>query len=551
MKLSVRSSSGTIQPIRPQPGTLPAELHVLNRNTLISTARVTTRLVLAVAVMVVALGWMAGIEPLTHPFPVGDSMKANTALCFALLAGATLLAARPAPGRRPRIAGRLLAVLALIVAAWSLIGYALDTALPIDEFIAEDPVGVPPGRMAPNTAVGFVFVAVALLTMGGPRWITVTATILPLVLGFVAVAGYLIGATELYGLGDFTGMATHTAALFILLTGSILLFRPDEEPTRRLIFSDSGGEAARHLVPLFVGVFVFISWGLATTTEAGSGPPLEAALLGNVILTVGLLTLTWALAGVLHRRDEERRETAEATLREKDRFVASVGHELRTPVAALVGFTELLVSTNDFDLDDGDRQDILATMATQGADLVALLEDLLVAARTDSQSLSVAEVRVNLRAQVAQTVEGLVGNAPDDLTVKGGDVFVTADPLRVRQIMRNLLTNARRYGGERVIVETSTSGVKGVVRVKDDGPGLQDEDAAKIFEPYVTLHGEKGRPGSVGLGLPVARNLAIRMGGDVTYRRSDGWTTFALELPLHDETDESAEESRLVSPVVH
>ncbi|MFZ0624861.1 MAG: ATP-binding protein, partial [Acidimicrobiia bacterium] len=181
--------------------------------------------------------------------------------------------------------------------------------------------------------------------------------------------------------------------------------------------------------------------------------------------------------------------------------------------------------------------------ARQGSDLVALLEDLLVAARTDTGSLSVARVRVNLRAQVAQAVEGLLGSREDITVDDGGQVFVEGDPLRVRQILRNLLTNAQRYGGQTVRVEIRSSGAMGVVRVRDDGQGIAAEDQIKVFEPYVTLHGEAGRPGSVGLGLPVARGLAIRMGGDLHYFRDGGWSVFELALPLFVETavDETVE----------
>ena len=500
-------------------------------------ARTAAWLVLLTALVVIVVGWIGGIEEFTRPLPVGDSMKANTALCFALLALSTLLVVDEKPTPVSRRASVVSAALALAIAGLSFAGYVLDVTLPIDEMIARDPIGTPPGRMAPNTALGLALVAIALLTIRGRRWITLTATLVPLILGFIAFAGYLIGATEFYGFGDFTGMATHTSVSFLLLTNAILLMRPDDEPIRRLLWEDAGGHAARLLVPMFAGVFVLVSWAITATAPDGGGPPLEAVLLANVVLSVGLVGLAWYLAGALHRTEVERREMAEETLREKDRFVASVGHELRTPVAALFGFTELLVSMDDFDLDSDDRREILSTMATQGADLVALLEDLMVAARTDSRSLSVAEVRVSLRAQIAQTVEGLFDNVPEDLNVTGDDVHVTADPLRVRQIMRNLLTNAKRYGGERVIVETAMTDELGIVKVRDNGSGLAEGNEATLFEPYVTFHGEYGRQGSVGLGLRVARNLAIRMGGDIAYEHEDGWTTFALQLPLHREDD--------------
>jgi signal transduction histidine kinase len=195
------------------------------------------------------------------------------------------------------------------------------------------------------------------------------------------------------------------------------------------------------------------------------------------------------------------------------------------------------------ELPSEERKRIFELMAQEGADLVAMLEDVLVAARTDIGALSVARVRVNLRAQVAQAVEGLTGSGSAVEKVVGDEVFVEGDPLRVRQILRNLLTNAQRYGGERVRVEIGRIGSTGVVQVLDDGAGIASEDEAGIFEPYVTMHGQAGRPGSVGLGLPVARGLATRMGGDLVYKRVEGWTAFELSLPLYQEAAHRLEPS--------
>jgi two-component system, OmpR family, sensor kinase len=207
---------------------------------------------------------------------------------------------------------------------------------------------------------------------------------------------------------------------------------------------------------------------------------------------------------------------------------------LRTPVTAVVGFAELLTGIGS-DPPEEERMSILDTLARQGTELVAMLEDLLVVARYDTRTLSVANVRVSLRAQAAQAIETLVDKKPV-VGDKPPDVAVLADPLRVRQIVRNLFTNAYRYGNGEVTVDLASDGQWGYIRVRDNGPGIPPEDQSKIFDPYVTLHGEEGRPGSVGLGLPVARALAIRMGGELNYRRTGDWTCFELVLPLIERT---------------
>ena len=122
------------------------------------------------------------------------------------------------------------------------------------------------------------------------------------------------------------------------------------------------------------------------------------------------------------------------------------------------------------------------------------------------------------RSSPSQRVE-LVGSAPGAL----------ADPLRVRQVVRNLLTNAGRYGGSEVWIEFGTRGNLVVIQVCDNGPGIADSEHQRIFEPYASAHPRTGMPAAVGLGLSDARQLARLMGGDVQYVPGPH-TTFELTL---------------------
>jgi signal transduction histidine kinase len=101
--------------------------------------------------------------------------------------------------------------------------------------------------------------------------------------------------------------------------------------------------------------------------------------------------------------------------------------------------------------------------------------------------------------------------------------------------MRNLLTNAARYGGGEIKLSVSSLGELAVLVVSDDGPGINVVDSEKIFDPYYRAQSAEGRPDSVGLGLAVARQLARMMGGDLVYRRRSGWTRFELSLPATPE----------------
>ncbi len=124
--------------------------------------------------------------------------------------------------------------------------------------------------------------------------------------------------------------------------------------------------------------------------------------------------------------------------------------------------------------------------------------------------------------------------APDDkqrVLLVGDPLKVFADPIRLRQILRNLLTNGRRYGGPEMVVEARTFGERAVIQVRDNGDGIPVRDRAKIFDPY--FRGKKiHTTGSVGLGLTVSYQLARLMDGDLEYRYEDGWSTFELTLPV-------------------
>jgi signal transduction histidine kinase len=99
----------------------------------------------------------------------------------------------------------------------------------------------------------------------------------------------------------------------------------------------------------------------------------------------------------------------------------------------------------------------------------------------------------------------------------------------VRQIIRNLLTNALRYGGPNIeVVMSSTAGARAVA-VIDDGAGISQADRERVFVAYERAHHAEGQPGSVGLGLTVSRTLAELMGGSLTYG-FDGRSVFTLEL---------------------
>lgn len=104
------------------------------------------------------------------------------------------------------------------------------------------------------------------------------------------------------------------------------------------------------------------------------------------------------------------------------------------------------------------------------------------------------------------------------------------DEMRVRQVVRNLVSNSIRHGGSRVWVESQIDGAEVLIHVCDDGAGVDDSIREAMFQPYVSRPNDGARPESVGLGLTVSRQLARLMGGDIEYAYT-GHSRFTLRLP--------------------
>ncbi len=231
------------------------------------------------------------------------------------------------------------------------------------------------------------------------------------------------------------------------------------------------------------------------------------------------------------KRDEERMEEL---IRVKDEFLATVSHELRTPLSAVVASAALLEEgwrDNTYD----ETAELLGFITRESQELAHIIEDLLVGARADSGRLVVAPETVHVESEVDAVL--WVARRPlegHSVTVDVGDLKVWADAVRLRQILRNLLTNAGRYGGDVVEIRGRSAGGTARIEVIDDGPGIQEGEWEAIFEPYHGMIADRGLPGSVGLGLTVSRQLARLMGGDLVYHHGEEGSVFTLTLPETD-----------------
>ena len=250
-----------------------------------------------------------------------------------------------------------------------------------------------------------------------------------------------------------------------------------------------------------------------------------AELVAMIMLAVALVSQVTMLVLALRRSDEQHA----AMLSHHRRFVASITHELRSPLSGVVGLANELRDHADL-FNATEVANLHSLIASQANDTSAILEDLLIAARTAIEEIQVEEQRVNAEETVQHVLRQL-SISDVDVASLAEDVVVLADPVRVRQILRNLLTNAERYGGPRVVVSARRGRGVHILSVKDDGIGIPTERRLEIFEPFGRSDDSDTPVASVGLGLTVSRTLARLMGGDLTYSYNAGWSSFDLSLP--------------------
>lgn len=230
------------------------------------------------------------------------------------------------------------------------------------------------------------------------------------------------------------------------------------------------------------------------------------------------------------RELQEANEQLSGLIRTKDEFIASISHELRTPLSVVVGLAAELHERGK-GMDESEFAELLAMVVGQSNDLAAIIDDLLVAARADIGTLTIVTQEVDLAKVLARAIAPIAPIDRSRITIDLAVERVQADPVRMAQILRNLVTNAVRYGGELIGVRSRFADDVALVEVWDDGLPLNEEQRNRIFEPYYTAHDSAGQPSAVGLGLTVSRNLAQRMGGDLSYRHDGVLSVFTLTLP--------------------
>lgn len=228
-----------------------------------------------------------------------------------------------------------------------------------------------------------------------------------------------------------------------------------------------------------------------------------------------------------HAEMQLRLESEKEINKSKDEFIANVSHELRTPLTGIVGFAQLL---QESDLDSNDLE-VVRMIVEQSAELSRMVDDLLTAARADADALTIQPREVSIKDEVTEVVR-FVQLMRTAIDVTCHDAHVMVDPERFRQVLRNLLVNARKHGGSKIKVRGVTKDNAYVCTVIDDGPGVPAHVEERLFSRFVHTGDAPVLTGSVGLGLAIVRELCRLMDCQVSYRRVRGETWFSVTIPL-------------------
>jgi PAS domain S-box-containing protein len=225
----------------------------------------------------------------------------------------------------------------------------------------------------------------------------------------------------------------------------------------------------------------------------------------------------------------------------RDVFVGMLSHELRTPVTAIYGGSQVLRREH---VDDATRQEIIGDIITESERLERLVENLLVIARAERHVDLGGRDPVLLRAILSRVIADKRRRWPGsriEMEVEPGLPPIIGDDASVELIVRNLISNALKYGstGGLVLITAERRGDAIAVSVLDDGPGVDAEDMDHLFDLFFRTDVARRRAQGAGIGLFVVRVLVESVGGRVwAANRPAGGAEFGFEVPVYDETDD-------------
>jgi signal transduction histidine kinase len=296
-----------------------------------------------------------------------------------------------------------------------------------------------------------------------------------------------------------------------------------------------------------------VFWGTLGNVKLLERPTSVNTLLSGALTAMRARSRQYQIRGHLAERLKNE-QALRAADRRKDEFLATLGHELRNPLAPILNSLEILKLSGAFD--DDRMRPACAVMERQVHHLNRLVDDLLEVSRITRGIIEVKKEPLDLAAIVRAAVETsrpVLDNLRHELVVDldGDSMCVAGDPVRLTQVFANLLNNAAKYTnpGGRITVSTRHEGSEAIVSVKDNGIGIAPALLGQVFDMFMQVDRSTRRSqGGLGIGLTLVRSLVGMHGGSVE-ARSDGpglGSEFIVRLPLLVDVSVTTTESRRV-----
>lgn len=214
----------------------------------------------------------------------------------------------------------------------------------------------------------------------------------------------------------------------------------------------------------------------------------------------------------------------------QEQFIANASHELRTPLTSIMGMSMMLAEEDEVKAIPRIAE-LVKYIVGESEELARMVEDLLTVARLDAGALTYTFEDMAAHTELDDMANSLSRNGMN-VQVDAERATIRADRIRFRQVIRNLLSNARKYGGDNIRIEGRVDGRTYLCSVIDDGPGVPEELVPRLFQRFIHQGHDTASKESVGLGLSIVHSLALGMGGSITYDRREGESHFSLRMPL-------------------
>lgn len=484
-------------------------------------------------------GWVFDIPRLTSWLNSEMSIQPNTTVLIALASIAILLI-QYGFSRFPLVLGGLVA----LGGGLNLLQYMLNADFGFNHqllFAREwgHTGTLTPGRFGPPASISFVLIGMSLMVLGlrdvnARRYVSALALVVVLLMGF-SLLGYLFGARDFYAIPWLSAIALPSAIMLMALAVNLIISVPQHQPMLLLCERSSAGSMARTVLPILIVMIPLLIWLRNKGYELGLFDAGTGRALGAAMLMFGVISLMWIALLALRRREQREREAD----RRKDEFIATLAHELRNPLAPISNAISMLK------LAQGNTEiTVRATemIERQTAHLVRLVDDLLDLSRISRGKLELRRQRIELVSVIHQAVETCSPGAESAcqkiiVELPAQSIYLDADPVRLAQVVSNLLNNACKFAGQHGCIKLAVERLDNdvVITVKDDGIGIPPNLLGFIFEMFAQVDQSLERSQSgLGIGLTLAKQLVELHDGNIE-ARSEGagkGSEFIIRLPI-------------------